>query len=63
MEQTTSRTITEDTYGALNNLLDGLGYAHVKTDQLFPWPLPHHQPCGLVTGSPPHLWALSQMVP
>ena len=28
--------ITEDTYEALNNLLDSLGYAHVKTDQLIP---------------------------
>ena len=28
--------ITEDTYEALNNLLDSLGYAHVKTDQPIP---------------------------
>lgn len=45
--------ITEDTYEALNNLLDSLGYAHVKTDQ----PIPARyfliiNRAGLVTGNP-----------
>ena len=45
--------ITEDTYEALNNLLDSLGYAHVKTDQ----PIPSRyfliiNRAGLVTGNP-----------
>lgn len=45
--------ITEDTYEALNNLLDSLGYAHVKTDQ----PIPSRyfliiNRAGVVTGNP-----------
>ena len=45
--------ITEDTYEALNNLLDSLGYAHVKTDQ----PIPARyfliiNRAGVVTGNP-----------
>lgn len=45
--------ITEDTYEALNNLLDSLGYAHIKTDQ----PIPARyfliiNRAGLVTGNP-----------
>ena len=45
--------ITEDTYEALNNLLDSLGYAHINTDQ----PIPARyfliiNRAGLVTGNP-----------